>query len=256
VIRRIVVVVLVSGLFVVGAATGLPGNPKAAVSAAGAPPATPGSIPTASQVLDRMMTAWQTAGSDHFTVAQSGQWAIKGGRRHITVVQTGDVSWGNPPTFQMQGPYLSVKVRRNELVFVLSDETQLYAQNRLAVRFGTGKWSCNSFYGYSDLPGDPEWDGTSPYGLVGKNLGIKTVDGIPAWHVRSVYTVAAPKGGKSPKLRVIRNYYAAVADYRPVEFRIYTRYLYRGSIGKFTDVMRFSNFGETVNVTLPSVCKG
>lgn len=226
------------------------------VRAAGpSPAATATALPKASYLLDQMMHAWQAAGSDHFRMDEGTVWITKTRKLSGKDFQVGDVAWGNPPIFQMSGPTYAFKGKGTNRKVVYSHEIQLYAKNRLAIRLGSGKWSCNSFYGYSDLPGDPAWDGTSPNGFAGQNLGQTTVNGELAWHVRSVDIVPGPKKSSPPTFQETHNYYIAVDTYQPVEFRFYTESSRKGMTSKYHEVMTFSNFGEAVDVTLPPVCK-
>ncbi len=201
-----------------------------------------------------MMSAWQAAGSDHFIIVQHDQWTTGAPYLSKTQRQVGDVAWQSPPLFEMSGPVSTAKGSGKSLQLQTVKETQTYVGNRLAVKIGKRKWSCNAFYGYSDLPGDPVWDGTSPYGLVGKNLGVTTVSGVSSWHVQWAHTSKGSPDGLKPTQRETRSYYVSVADFRPVEIRFQVTDTTAGITSTVTSTMTFSNFGETVNPALPAAC--
>lgn len=220
-----------------------------------ATPVTPVPTPKAGSVLDSMMRAWQAAGSDHFTLVQQQVTVTRASRTTVNGTGTGDVDWRqNPPLFQMVGPDSVVKVTRSGKTVYFDREVQLYAENLLAVRIGTHKWSCDRFFGYSALPGSPQWDETSPWGIPGKNLGMTTVDGVPAWHVRLSLTTRGPKGSKKPPGKVVRDYFAATATYLPIRIRLSGEDTSKGEMRTYSTTLTLSRFGETFHVTLPRAC--
>jgi len=68
------------------------------------------------------------------------------------------------------GPITTFKKTRNGYERIHLVETQIFDRNLLAIKLGRQKWACDHFFGYSALPGSPNWDVTSPHGL-GAHVG-------------------------------------------------------------------------------------
>lgn len=250
----ILLTVIIAGSLVVAR----PGQAQEARTDAPTPsplPAPTAGIPNAGHVVDLMMRAWQAAGSDHFRLQQTT--TIMSGKNVTTYAgpQTGAVTFGsNPPVFHTGGRTRVTKKTSHGTKATRSWEVQLYAQNFLAIRLGSKAWSCDHFFGYTALPGSPVWDETSPYGVGARTLGVVTVNGVPAWHVRSFLVTWG--GGKASRSVTVRDYYASVANYLPVEIRITSQTFRKHRRVRSRTVLTFSGFGEPTHVTLPPACTG
>jgi hypothetical protein len=201
------------------------------------------------------MRAWQGAGSDHVVFQQREVTSRRTSSTTILSRGVGDVDWQqNPPLFQMTGPDYVTKKTAKGTSTKADSEKQVYTENVLAVKINLGPWSCNRFFGYSALPGSPSWDETSPWGIEGKNLGISKVNGVPAWHLRSVLAYSGPKGSKSLAVKDERDYYASTSTYLPVRIQRYYKDSSKGVTNTTRITLNLSKFGEPVHVALPAAC--
>jgi hypothetical protein len=202
-----------------------------------------------------MMRAWIAARSAHFTMTDRGTEVVGSATHTWNDTQTGDIDWSaNPPVFQMAGPTTVFKKKGNSYKRIHRHETQLYDQNLLAIKLGQQGWTCDHFFGYGSLPGSPNWDATSPYGLDAHVAGLKTINGELAWDVRAYRFYPPPKGSKTPRTRITLDYFASTSSYLPLEIRTTIKGGTKAEHGSSSTIMRFSDFGESVHVTLPPAC--
>jgi hypothetical protein len=201
-----------------------------------------------------MMRAWIAAGSEHFVDIQ-GDTEVKGSTTTAWGgPQVGDIAFGaNPPAFIMQGPTWKTKKTASGDATKRRYEVQKVAENLLAIKIGKTGWSCNRYFGYSSLPGSPPWDATSPWGLDSRNLGLVQFNGTPAWKIQ-LGDFAKPKSDAKPTNRRTFFYFISAVNYLPLQIRSRYAYTFAGGHGVSTLKMTLSNFGESVHVTLPSLC--
>ncbi len=181
-----------------------------------------GTHPPGSQVLTAMMLAWNDAGSDTFTIAERSITRSRSAKTIITDCDTGAVAWQNPPLFRMTSTEKEIKVTVGRSFYVFGRtgiEVQRDAQDLLAIKLNIARWSCDPFFGYSALPGSPLGDETSPWGIPSKNLGQVTINGAPAWRIRTELTLAGPKGHKWAKTRVTTDYFVAQTTWLPLKIQ-------------------------------------